>query len=387
MPYQRIYLDESVLDAARARVRWVYREFPHVYVSISGGKDSTVILNLALDAAAELGRLPVPVLFLDQEAEWQHVIDHIRAVMADPRVSPRWLQVPFRLFNATSTSEPWLHCWEPGAQWIRPKEPGALTRNVYGTDRFKQMFAAFTRYHHPAAPVATLVGTRAEESPARGLALTTSETYRGVTWGITHDRARQHFAFCPIYDWTMSDVWKAIHDHGWPYTKLYDLMYQYGVPLKDMRVSNVHHETATRHLTYLQEIEPETWDTITRRIGGLQTVGQMREDFYGPRTLPPMFADWREYRDYLLAHLVTDPAMRAAFAHHFALHAKHYANDDDATRVELWKFEVQAILVNDFEGTKYRSFTVRHMTEDYRQRRDARRRAKGQATATTAETV
>jgi hypothetical protein len=97
--------------------------------------------------------------------------------------------------------------------------------------------------------------------------------------------------------------------------------------------------------------------------------------------LPSMFASWREYRDYLLAHLVSDPAMRRAFAHHFALHAKHYAHDDDATKIELWKFEVQALLVNDFEGTKYRSFTVRHMTEDYRQRRDTRRRAQGLPTA------
>src|SRR3990167_1853639 len=105
----KFYLDQNVFDAALERIRWLFDEFPNVVVNISGGKDSTVVLNLALMVAEEKGRLPLKVMFIDQEAEWQTVIDYIREIMADPRVDPKWLQVPIRLFNATSTIEPWLH--------------------------------------------------------------------------------------------------------------------------------------------------------------------------------------------------------------------------------------------------------------------------------------
>lgn len=82
----KIYLKETVYDAALDRMRYLFGEFPNVVVSFSGGKDSTVILNLALKVAEEMGRLPLKVLFLDQEAEWDCVIDYIRRVMNDPRV-------------------------------------------------------------------------------------------------------------------------------------------------------------------------------------------------------------------------------------------------------------------------------------------------------------
>jgi predicted phosphoadenosine phosphosulfate sulfurtransferase len=80
----KIYLQQNVFDAALERIHRLYDEFQEIIVNVSGGKDSTVILNLTLRVAQERGRLPVNVLFFDQEAEWDCVIDHIRAIMTDP---------------------------------------------------------------------------------------------------------------------------------------------------------------------------------------------------------------------------------------------------------------------------------------------------------------
>ena len=66
----RNYTAQNVFEAALDRIRWVYRECDDVIVSMSGGKDSAVIFELAKLVAAELGRLPLKCFWLDQEAEW-----------------------------------------------------------------------------------------------------------------------------------------------------------------------------------------------------------------------------------------------------------------------------------------------------------------------------
>lgn len=363
MGVKKIYLQENVLEAALERIRWVYREFKNVYVSFSGGKDSTVVLNLALQVAEEMGRLPVPVMFIDQEAEWQAVIDYIREVMYDPRVRPVWLQVPFKIFNATSTETPWLQCWEPGKQWIREKEDIAVKRNVYGTDRFGKLFVQYLAYHHRTQPVASLAGIRCEESPGRMLGLTVAETYKGVTWGAYSDPQhpeRKHFVFSPLYDWSYRDIWKAIHDHGWPYTKIYDYQYQYGVPIREMRVSNLHHETAVRSLFYLQEIESDTWERVQQRLAGVSSAGHLQRSFYQPKKLPPMFKDWPEYRDYLLENMITAQEAKDYFARMIPQFDRNYEGSEPRILEKMYQAQISAILLNDYHGTTMSNFTASH---------------------------
>ena len=350
----KLYLKENVYDAGLARMRWLFDEFPSIVVGFSGGKDSTVALNLALMVAEEKGRLPLPVLFIDQEAEWQSVIDYVREVMNDPRVKPYWLQIPFRIFNATSPSDDWLHCWEPGKRWIRDREPNSIHENVYGTDRFVELFPAFMRHHFPG-PAASIIGVRCEESPGRLVGLTSKAVYKGETWGRMDDRKRQHMTFSPLYDWSVTDVWKAIHSHGWKYCALYDAMYQHGVPVAHMRVSNLHHETSLKTLYYVQEIENDTWNRVTERLAGINTVGQMRSSFFAPSELPRAFRTWTEYREYLLEHLIVDDEHRKSFRKLFDSLDDRY---DPEIQPQLIKVEIQSILVNDYHGSKLATFTA-----------------------------
>lgn len=341
----------NVLDDARKRVRWVFDEFPDVVVCMSGGKDSTIVLELALEENRRRGGKPLKVMFLDQEAEWRSTVEYVRRVMSRPDVEPWWFQMPLRLSNATSHFKHWLNCWHDGEEWMREREPNAITQNVYGTTSFLDLFDAILAYHFPETKCCYLAGVRAEESPTRRLGLTHYASYKWATWGRKIDVRRQHFNLYPIYDWSYRDVWKAIHDHGWDYNVIYDEQYRKGLPITKMRVSNLHHETAIEALYYLQEIETDTWNALCKRLPGINTAKHMTgESMRCPKTLPWMFANWREYRDHLLKHLPCNDEIREKFAQRFAVMDRHY--DTLPAEYGMLREQISALLINDYHHVK-----------------------------------
>ena len=357
----RILLPQTVYEAAIERIEWLFDEFDTIYVSMSGGKDSTVVFHLCLEVAARRGRLPLRVFFLDQEAEWQAVIDYMDGVMRDPRVDPYWMQVPFRLTNSTSETDNYLDCWAPDkeAVWMRPKADIAIKENTFGTDRFHEMFPAIMRAWHADEKVAMIGGVRAEESPGRYQSLTTVPKYKHVTWAKNLSlRQHPHWTFYPIYDWSYTDVWKYIHTNRVPYCRIYDYMYQHGVAVKDMRVSSLHHQTAVRSLYYMQEIEQETWDKMVRRIGGIHVTRnlEMGQMFRALKDLPWMFRTWKEYRDHLLKNLITDEKQREIFRRRFERDDDRYSGMKNEDR--LTKVQIATVLLNDTDFTKMHDFTV-----------------------------
>ncbi len=369
----KIYLKENVWDAALRRLAWVFGEFPNIIVGFSGGKDSTVVFNLALKVARALGRLPLKVFFLDQEAEWQATIEQVRMVMTHADVEPLWYQIPIRLFNATSATEHWLFCWDQSKRdlWMRPKEEYSRKENHYGTDRFAEMFGAILAKDFHDQKTCYVAGVRTEESPSRYIGLTQAETYKGETWGRILSRKLQHFTLYPIYDWSYTDVWKAIFDNRWQYNTLYDQYYRYGVKTGAMRVSNLHHETAVHSLFHLQEIEPETYERLTQRIAGIDMAGKLNKEDYFVSELPGMFGDWREYRDYLLAHLIDNPAWRERFQAKFAFQESFWLERHGDN---LYKLHVQSILANDWEFVKLNNFERTPQNSLIRQIKQGKRR-------------
>jgi predicted phosphoadenosine phosphosulfate sulfurtransferase len=211
---------------------------------------------------------------------------------------------------------------------------------------------------------------RCEESPSRRRGLTSYLTYKDITWGNASGKRWNQYTFYPLYDWRYSDIWKAIHVHGWPYCALYDYYYQYGIPVTKMRVSNVHHETALDSLLFMQELEPDTWEQVTARVQDVNTVTQARAAYRVPETLPWMFPSWETYRDYLLDHVITDAAIRARFVALFAQWDRLFV---PSLRETVTKAEIAALLVNDYHGTKYDTFRAAHGRDllSYQERRTA----------------
>jgi predicted phosphoadenosine phosphosulfate sulfurtransferase len=351
----KIYSDENVYDKALERFRFLFDEFP-VCVCCSGGKDSAVVLELALKVAKEKNMLPLKVMFLDQEAEWTATIDYIKKLKQNPDIDLYWYQIPFKELNGTSFDETWLTCWDEKEKdkWIRPQEKDSIKINNYGTDRFVDLFHKIFAKDFPKH--CAISGVRCEESPGRYVGLTEMITYKWITWGKKLNNTPQ-YTFYPIYDWSYTDVWKAIHENDWDYNEVYDYQYRYGVKINDMRVSNLHHETAVRSLFYLQEVDSALYGKLTKRLKGIDTAGKMGFDDYFVKKLPYMFKTWGEYRDFLMGKLVTDKKWYKSLRH-YADEWDELFKDDQKNKDRSAKVIVQSIVVNDLEGTKLKNYRV-----------------------------
>lgn len=363
----KIFNGKDVLEAALDRIRFLFEEFPNVAVGFSGGKDSTVILHLALQVAREIGRLPVKVMWIDQEAEWQGTVDFCEHVMNRPDVEPYWFQMPMVITNNASAYNRYSYCWDEKCpdKWIHPKHPLSIKENKYGTERFHELFPAIFAKEFPGLKSCYLAGVRTEESPKRFVGLTYHAGYKGITWSKRLSKKNDHHTFYPIYDWSYTDVWKFIHDNNHEYCRLYDEFYRYGLPVKEMRISNVHHETAIRSLKYMQEIEPVTWVRVADRIEGANTIKHIDKASYTcPTELPAAFDSWEDYALYLNENLVQEEKNKESVR-------KLVAKDKELYGVGLiakdfWKTIINTILSSDWDFTKYQNWHMSYDVDTYR---------------------
>jgi predicted phosphoadenosine phosphosulfate sulfurtransferase len=344
----RILSKQTTLEAARSRLKWIFDEFEgRVMVNVSGGKDSLVLFELALEAAREGGYLPLSIYWLDQEAEWQSVVDIVTEWMTRPEVDPWWLQCPFRIFNATSTTDHWLNAWAPEdkALFIHPQHELAIVENTFGTDRFYELFSEVLHAKFGDQTCVSLSGVRAEEARTRFMGITQWASYKWITWGQRVDTHKNQAVLYPLYDWTYLDVWKCIHEFGWPYPALYDQMWQRGGHPLTMRVSNLNHEHAVAELLFLQEVEPDTYERLICRLEGTHMAATLGADYF-PRELPFMFESWQDYRDYLLSKLI-DPEHQAYMAHQFARSDRR--TPPGKWSEYLWRGHIRTMMLNDVE--------------------------------------
>lgn len=354
MKAMQVYLSgKTVLDAARERIVFVFDNFETIHVSISGGKDSTVLAHLALTEAHRRGR-KVGLFFLDEEAVYQSTVDQVEYLMGlYPQNTNRlWLQIPFYLTNATSLKESQLMCWEPGKhkKWIRRKNAGSIQHAPW--DRSKEtvrdknkgfgFYDALENFERCYTNTAFLVGLRGVESPNRWRAMAQHPVNiegEDVYWAT---RKGENIALYPLYDWNFHDIWKYIYETGLRYLKVYDYQFKKGTPINEIRVSSLIHERSLKSLCDLAEFEPKTYEKLCQRIKGIQFAAETGKSsrMFKVRKLPKNYKSWLDYRDFLIS-TYPDETQKGRFETRFS----RQLNNEYVARQQC-----RQLVLNDYEN-------------------------------------
>ena len=349
-----------MLDAARARLRWVFDLYERgvlkfIIVSVSGGKDSTVLAHLALQEARCRG-VRIGLYFLDEEVVYESTVAQVRYLMElyPENTIPLWLQIPFALTNATSLTEGQFIVWEPGKHelWMRPKLEWAIKAKPWAAETetvrnrakgfgFYDVIENFERCYDRTA---FLVGLRGMESPNRWRAVTKNPVAVGgdtCFWG-TMRGGEGSVALYPLYDWNFTDVWRYLHEHGVKYSRIYDLQFRKGYPIHESRVSSLIHERSFKALCDLPEFEPKTYARLLKRVKGIALAQETAKSaqLFRARSLPKAFRSWRAYRDHLIA-THPDPSKVPLFTRRF----ERQRNNEFVARQQ-----VRQLVLGDYEN-------------------------------------
>lgn len=266
----------NVHEAAQQRIAWVFDNIPRIYVSFSGGKDSTVMLHMVMAEAIKRGK-KVGVLFVDLEAQYALTIEHIEELyeLYADHIEPYWVSLPMNLRNAVSQYEPQWMCFEPDREkdWVRHPPKLAITDEFYfpffhrGME-FEEFVPEFGKWFGNGKLTACFVGIRTDESLNRWRTIAsgrkqTMDGHRWTTWC-----GESLYNIYPIYDWKTADIWIYHAKTGEPHNQLYDRMHKAGLTIHQMRICQPYGDDQRKGLWLFHLIEPQTWAKVVARVNG-----------------------------------------------------------------------------------------------------------------------
>lgn len=225
--YARLPIFQRKVEQARIAVESAARK-GRVGLSFSGGKDSTVLLDLVRSVIPG-----APAAFFDSGMEYPEtyamvVASHVETVQPE-RSLPEMLRYGGYWGHEHST--------DPEARF----------------DFFAFLVGEPARRFVMAHELDVLgIGLRAQESAGRRMRL-------GRAGALSWVESEQVWHFCPLARWSHQEVWSYIASRGLRYNAIYDRMADAGIPREDWRVSTLLGLSAASQgrLAFLRQTAPE----------------------------------------------------------------------------------------------------------------------------------
>jgi len=272
----RFYTGDNVFDAALNRFEYMYRT-GKVVISFSAGKDSGVMVELALIAKQMYGISdPVIVIMRDEEIMLPGTFEYAERIANRPGVEFHWIYANQPVVNAYNRREPYFWVFDPILEpddWVRTPPDFAyaipemniealVTHERFGWDKDTLLY--------------NTIGIRTSESPRRVLAIKSSKGYLTKNHGNII-KAR------PLYDWTDGDVWKFIKDYGLDYNEAYDTMFRSGISKQQLRIAPpTMSSIGLKLLQAAARAWPKWFDRVSERLPGVRMAVN-----YGKKAIMP----------------------------------------------------------------------------------------------------
>lgn len=295
------------------RLDFIFKNFPKIYLSFSGGKDSGVMLNLTLKYMRENNiTKKIGVMILDNEANYEHSLKFMHSIIQSnlDLLDVYWCCLPITLPCTVSSYAVEWQCWgnRDKERWIRPmpKQDYIVNFENHPFDFFQEdmsyqeFWDKFGDWYGQGERTACMIGIRTSESLNRFRAIMNEkkETLQGQMW--TKKNTDFVYNCYPIYDWRTEDIWTANAKFDWEYNSLYDIFYKAGVPVSKMRVASPFMSESKSSLNLYRVIDPETWSKLCARVQGANFIAHYGKQLnYKSFKLPPNHT-WKSFVKFLL---------------------------------------------------------------------------------------
>jgi predicted phosphoadenosine phosphosulfate sulfurtransferase len=254
-------LGVDVLTAARQRIRNIFGNGLPVYMGFSGGKDSLVLADLTAKLAqtGEIDVSRLTVEFVDEEAIFPCVEEIVRQwrekfLLLGAKFC--WYCVEVRHFNCLNQLEndESFICWDRRKAdcWVRDMPSMAIRSHpllVPRKDSYQEFLAK-------VCDGPRMTGLRVAESIQRRIAIAGQKPITDLAQRATVE---------PIYDWRNDDVWRYLHENDIRTPVAYQHLYQIGVPVNQLRISQFFSVDTAYVLARMSEYYPHLMERVLRR--------------------------------------------------------------------------------------------------------------------------
>ena len=311
----KVYTDKNVFDASLERIEFAFDNFDNLCVSCSGGKDSTLMIQL-VNMIAKKKNKKFDVLFIDMEAQYLMTLEHIKTLKNKLECIRDfyWVCLPLSLRNAVSVFEPRWICWEKAKKdkWVREMPEFAINEdnNIFPFFRyameFEEFVPEFEKWYQEkkGGMCGSFVGIRCDESLNRFRTIVSQKKDRlkDKPWTTRNKPLKNSYSIYPIYDYRTEDVWIATFNNNFEYNYVYELMYKNGLGIHQQRLCQPFGDDQKNGLDQYRAIEAENWDKLLKRVAGVNfgniycrtsALGNIKSE-------KPEHLTWQEWALYLL---------------------------------------------------------------------------------------
>ncbi len=312
------YLEKNVLDAAIERLEIMFQNFDNIYFSVSGGKDSSVMVQLANRVAKKMNK-KFDVLFIDLEAQYRCTIKHIEELKQLSQIRDFYhITLPIALRNAVSVLQPKWICWEEESKhlWVRSMPEDSINSNncpftwFKKGEEFEEFIVQFASWYQQKyqGKVACGIGIRTDESLNRFRTIAfqdkkiTFKKYHWTTKLKVNEKHIEVYNFYPLYDWATEDIWGAVSQLDLKFNYIYELMYKNGVSIYEQRLCQPYGDDQRNGLDQFKALEYDTWSKVLNRVNGVNfgNIYCKTTALGNIKSCKPEFMTWQEYTVFLL---------------------------------------------------------------------------------------